>query len=246
MKNKIIVTMGTCGISAGAKKIVNELSKRTDINLKATSCIGMCSFEPTVMMESGDNVKFFSYITEKAQDIDDIVKLYGTGVVSDNLKPRLLFDGKKKDIYEQLFKGQHRIVLRNSGWIDPLDINDYIETGGYKFLSDCFKDVHKPEEVLAIVKNSGLRGRGGAGFPTATKWDILRSQQSKEKYVICNGDEGDPGAFMDRAVLEGDPHSVLEGLQIAAYVTGAVRGFIYVRAEYPIAVTTIAKAIEDA
>ena len=246
MKDRITVTMGTCGISAGAKKVADELSKRAEVSLKTTSCIGMCSLEPTVMVESGDNIRFISYVTENKQDIDDIVVLHKTGIVSENLRSRVVFDGKKKDILAQLFKGQHRIVLRNSGWIDPLNIQDYLDVGGYKFLAECFEGKYKREDVLNIVKNSGLRGRGGAGFPAALKWEILASQKSEEKYVICNGDEGDPGAFMDRAVLEGDPHSILEGLQIAAFVAGATKGFIYVRAEYPIAVTTVTKAIKDA
>lgn len=246
MKDKIIVTMGTCGISAGAKNVAEALSLRKNIDLKTTSCIGMCYLEPTVLVESSETIRFFSYITDKAEDIDDIVKLHTTGVLTDNLRPRMVFEGKKKDIYSKLFKGQHRIVLRNAGWIDPLNLQDYLDTGGYKFILECFDGRHVPEQVLEIVKNSGLRGRGGAGFPTATKWEILKKQESKEKYIVCNGDEGDPGAFMDRAVLEGDPHSVLEGLQIAAFITGASKCFIYVRAEYPIAVTTIYKAIEDA
>ncbi|MEI6093302.1 MAG: NADH-ubiquinone oxidoreductase-F iron-sulfur binding region domain-containing protein [bacterium] len=246
MKNKIIVTTGTCGISAGAKKVADALTAKKGIELKTTSCIGMCYLEPTVLVESGDDIRFFSYITDKTEDIDDIVNLHITGVLTDNLKNRMVFEGKKKDLASKLFKGQHRIVLRNSGWIDPLNLQDYLDTGGYKFLSECFNGVHTSEQVLEIVKNSGLRGRGGAGFPTASKWEILKKQQSKEKYVICNGDEGDPGAFMDRAVLEGDPHSVLEGIQLAAFVTGASKCFIYVRAEYPIAVSTINKAIQDA
>ncbi|MEI6080787.1 MAG: (2Fe-2S) ferredoxin domain-containing protein, partial [bacterium] len=156
MKDRITVTMGTCGISAGAKKVADELSKRADVNLKATSCIGMCSLEPTVMVESGDNIKFISYVTESKQDIDDVVALHKTGVVSDNLRSRVVFDGKKKDILTQFFKGQHRIVLRNSGWIDPLNIQDYLDVGGYKFLAECFEGKYKREDVLNIVKSSGL------------------------------------------------------------------------------------------
>jgi NADH-quinone oxidoreductase subunit F len=255
MTDRIIVTLGTCGISAGAKKVAAALNNALSgvgvpggkgIMLKSTSCIGLCSFEPTVLVETGADLTVLSYVTEKKQDVEDIIALHNTGAVSDNLNSRVIFKGKKKELFNELFKGQHRIVLRNSGWIDPLNIQDYIDAGGYNFLAKCFNGGCSSHDVLEIIKSSGLRGRGGAGFPAARKWELLAHKKSDEKYVVCNGDEGDPGAFMDRAILEGDPHSVLEGLQIAAFVTGATRCFIYVRAEYPVAVTTITKAIQDA
>jgi NADH-quinone oxidoreductase subunit F len=256
MNKSIIVTMGTCGISAGSKKVSEALFERikgltgmpnvTVANVKTTSCMGLCSFEPTVIVENDDNVFVLSYVGPDKEDIDALLEMYQNFYVPERFKDRLIYSGKKSEIFEGLFKGQKRIVLRNAGWIDPFNIEDYISNGGYKFLQECIFGKHSPEYVLSILKESGLRGRGGAGFPTALKWEMLANNISKEKYVICNGDEGDPGAFMDRAVLEGDPHSVLEGLQLACFVTGAVKCFIYVRAEYPLAVKTLKNAIASA
>ena len=235
---RIIVTMGTCGISAGAAKLSSLLSEQ-NVLLKTTSCIGLCALEPTVFVEHKENIMAFSYVRADSKDVSALIKTYNDGVVAPELKDRVIYNGNKKEINNVLFKGQHRIVLRNAGWIDPLNIDDYIARGGYTFKGN-------KQQIIDVIKSSGLRGRGGAGFPTWKKWEILSAQRSEEKFVICNGDEGDPGAFMDRAVLEGDPHSVLEGLQIASIATGATKCFIYVRAEYPLAVRTIKHAISQA
>ena len=245
MNKRVIVTMGTCGISAGSKK-VSEALLGAGLELKTTSCMGLCAFEPTVLVEYGDDIIVLSYVSESQEDVAALLEIYKTGVVVDNFKDRVIYEGKKSELFNGLFKGQKRIVLRNAGWIDPFLIDDYIEKGGYRFLKSCSDGQNSPEDVLSLVKDSGLRGRGGAGFPTGLKWEILHNNTSEEKYLICNGDEGDPGAFMDRAILEGDPHSVLEGLQIACFATKATKCFMYVRAEYPLAVKTLKHAVDSA
>ena len=149
----------------------------------------------------------------------------------------------EKDV--PFYREQMKIVLRNCGQIDPTRMEDYLARDGYLAIARVLSSL-KPDEVIEAVQRSGLRGRGGAGFPTGTKWKFARSAKGDVKYIICNADEGDPGAFMDRAVLEGDPHTVLEGMLIAAYAIGASEGYIYVRAEYPIAVTHVKKAVADA
>ena len=164
-------------------------------------------------------------------DIERIIDKTKTGKIVDEL------------LYKQESR-QNRIVLRNCGKIDPENLNDYIRTGGYQALSRVLKDM-TPEQVIQEMKVSGLRGRGGAGYPTWMKWSLCRKEQSPLKYVICNGDEGDPGAYMDRGVLEGDPHSVIEGMIIAAYAIGATKGYFYIRAEYPLAVKRIQEALDQ-
>lgn len=246
MKKLITVTQSTCGISAGAKKVFSELNKIANLNVKASSCIGLCPLEPTVLIESGDTITVLSHITDSFEDIEAITELYKSEQVNDKLRKRVLYSGAKSKMDEILFKGQKRIVLRNAGWTDPLSIYDYINRGGYSVLKKCFEGKLSADDIIKIIESSGLRGRGGAGFPTVTKWKFLKSQKAEKKFVICNADEGDPGAFMDRSVLEGDPHSVLEGIQIAAFVTGATQGYFYIRAEYPLAITTVHQAILDA
>jgi len=236
---KIIVTLGTCGISAGAAKLAEELKSKNNVTVKTTSCIGLCALEPTVFVEHGSKITAFSDVRPGTKDVDLLVQFHKTGTLDAEFGKKVIYDGDRTKINEVLFKGQKRIVLRNAGWVDPLNIDDYIARGGYSFKAT-------KEQIFDVVKNSGLRGRGGAGFPTYKKWEILAAQRSDEKYIVCNGDEGDPGAFMDRAVLEGDPHSVLEGMQIACFAAGATKCFIYVRAEYPLAVRTIKQAIKDA
>ncbi len=143
------------------------------------------------------------------------------------------------------FKLQKKIALRNCGNIDPLNIEEYIAADGYMALGKVLTEM-KPEEVIDIVKKSGLRGRGGAGFPTGLKWQFTAAATGSQKYVLCNADEGDPGAFMDRSILEGDPHSVIEAMMICGYAIGADQGYVYVRAEYPLAIERLSQAIEDA
>jgi NADH-quinone oxidoreductase subunit F len=243
---KIIVNMGTCGISSGSQKVLDSLMTLKDVEVKATSCMGLCALEPTAFICIDERVVGFSYLTDTQKDKESIQSICDGNDVDNNLVSRVIYDGSKQGLFSDLFKGQKRIVLRNAGWIDPMDIDDYISVGGYSFLSRCKSTEINKEQVLDVLEKSGLRGRGGAGFPTAKKWRMLMEKISDEKYVICNGDEGDPGAFMDRSVLEGDPHSVIEGLQIAAYATGATKCFMYVRAEYPLALKTLNKAIKDA
>lgn len=241
----VIVNMGTCGISSGSQGVLDSLLKLEAVKIKATGCIGLCALEPTVFVCQDNRITAVSFLTDKEQDKESIKTLCNTGVIDKNILDRVFYDGTKEELFNTVFKGQKRIVLRNAGLIDPMNIDDYIAVGGYSFLDKCKKGEVSAEQVLNFVETSGLRGRGGAGFPTSKKWRMLAERISDEKYIVCNGDEGDPGAFMDRSVLEGDPHSVLEGMQVAAFATGATKCFIYVRAEYPLAIKTLNKAISD-
>ncbi len=244
----ITVNMGTCGISAGSQRVLGSLSclDGDSIKVKASGCIGLCALEPTVFVEAEKRTTAISCLTESDEDRASIKKLCLDGVADNNIIGRIIYDGEKEGLFSSVFKGQKRIVLRNIGWIDPTNVDDYISVGGYSFLGKCKKGKIDADYILNVVEKSGLRGRGGAGFPTSRKWKMLAEKKSHEKYIVCNGDEGDPGAFMDRSVLEGDPHSVIEGIQIAAFATGAVKCFMYVRAEYPLAVKMLNKAIKDA
>ncbi len=167
----------------------------------------------------------------------DIKKIIEQTVLGGKVIDEIVHDGKDKQL---------KIVLKNCGLVDPDSIDDYLKAGGYQGLKKVLLEMKSPEKVIEEVKKSGLRGRGGAGFPTWMKWSTARNQKTDQKYMICNGDEGDPGAYMDRSVLEGDPHSVVEGMLIAGYAIGASKGFLYIRAEYPLAVKRIEKALEDA
>lgn len=244
--SRIIVNMGTCGISAGSQKVLDSLSSLSTVKVSQSGCIGLCALEPTIFVEGVDRVTAFSFITGSESDKASIKEFCFSGNIDEDLRDRVIYDGKRSGLFDALFKGQKRIVLRNAGWIDPMSAEAYIGAGGYSVLSECRSGKIGPEKILDIVESSGLRGRGGAGFLTSKKWRMLAEKRAEKKYVVCNGDEGDPGAFMDRSVLEGDPHSVIEGLQIAAFATGASKCFIYVRAEYPLAVRTLGKAIADA
>ncbi len=241
---KLRVGLGSCGIAAGAldiwEKIKDECAARNlNIELQPTGCIGMCHHEP-LMDIIDDEGKIFTYgnlSTENALEIFEH-HLSGQGPLAQYL---LSSEGTQKDFMES----QWRIVLRNCGSINPESIDDYRKEGGYTALEKVLNSM-SPERVIEELKISGLRGRGGAGFPTWFKWEAAYKEKGQGKYLICNADEGDPGAFMDRSVLEGDPHAVLEGMAIAAYVIGAATGIIYVRAEYPLAVKRLQIAIEQA
>ena len=217
------------------------LADKTEV--KFTGCHGLCQMGPTIIIEPGGTF-YCNVVPEDVPEIieSDLVK----GVVVD----RLLFldpKGKKKVLnYRDMdfFDPQRRIVLRNCGFINPEDIDNYLEVGGYKAIQKAFKMTQM--EVIDEVKKSGLRGRGGAGFSTGMKWEFAHKAPGDQKYLICNADEGDPGAFMDRAVLEGDPHSVLEGMLIAGYAIGATKAYVYVRAEYPMAYERVLIAIKQA
>ncbi|MCF6095495.1 NADH-quinone oxidoreductase subunit NuoF [Thermovorax subterraneus] len=239
---KVIVGLGSCGIAAGGNKVLQavneEVRKRNlDVEVKKAGCIGMCYLEPLVEVVD-DEGKSTMYVRVTPDVVKDIFENHvEKGVV---VSEYALSDEDRAYI-----EGQLRIALRNCGKIDPECIDEYIEVGGYKALEKALKEM-TPEEVIEEIKISGLRGRGGAGFPTWFKWNATRTAPGTPKYVVCNADEGDPGAFMDRSVLEGDPHSVLEGMAIAAYAIGAEAGYIYVRAEYPLAIKRLEIAISQA
>jgi NADH-quinone oxidoreductase subunit F len=238
----LLVGAATCGRSAGALAVLEalkaELAKHhIDAIVIQVGCLGLCYAEPLVdIIKPGCPRICYSNVTPEM--VPQLVEDY---IVKDNPRPDLALgtigDGGVEGIPRlfdlPMLKPQVRIVLRNCGHIDPESINDYIANGGYMGLTKALK--MSPEGVIAEVKKSGLRGRGGAGFPTGLKWEFCRKSPGREKYLICNADEGDPGAFMDRSVLEGDPHSVLEGMLIAAYALGATQGYVYCRAEYPLA-----------
>ncbi|HLB74689.1 MAG TPA: NADH-ubiquinone oxidoreductase-F iron-sulfur binding region domain-containing protein [Sedimentisphaerales bacterium] len=214
------------------------------VRLKRTGCHGFCEKGPVVVILP----RQFFYPGVQAEDVEEI--LTKTVLGGDTIDRLLYVDPAtgKKVAYEHevpFYAGQQRNVFRYNGKIDPVSIEDYVTAGGYGALSKALRD-YAPERVVEIVKQSGLRGRGGGGFPTGLKWELCRANASDKKYLICNADEGDPGAFMDRSVLEGTPHAVLEGMVIAGLAIGASRGFIYVRAEYPLAVKNTTAAIEVA
>jgi len=244
---RIKVGLASCGIAAGGLDVLEKVEaflKEHDVKaqLEHTGCIGMCYAE--VLMEIEDDEfgsTMYGYLN--AVDIEDILTahLIEKKPLTEHIVVSDKFGGKEKEILDY----QTRIVLRNCGVIDPESIDEYIERGGYEALQKVIKDM-SPVDVIDEIKESGLRGRGGAGFPTGLKWQFAYNNYADKKYVICNADEGDPGAFMDRSVLEGDPHEVLEGMLIAAYAIGSDTGFIYCRAEYPLAVKRLRIAIEKA
>ena len=246
---RIMVGMGTCGISAGAKEVMDalqaELAEKSDsenIQIVPCGCAGMCTYEPIVEVEEpGKKRVTYVHVTpEMASEIMYKHIFGGDPVV------KYTIDGEFKTLSEQNFyKKQKRVVLKNCGEINPEDINEYIEKDGYQGLAKAVLEM-KPEDVIETMKESGLRGRGGGGFPTGVKWSFAAPNKADQKYIICNADEGDPGAFMDRSVLEGDPHAILEAMAIGGYAIGASKGFIYVRAEYPVAVQRLHIAIEQA
>jgi NADH-quinone oxidoreductase subunit F len=252
LKPRILVGTGTCGIAAGAEDILATLRKELDKNsieadIIQVGCIGLCYAEPLIeIVKPSRPGVFYGNLTPEL--MSELVRDY---LLADNPRPDLALGTRGEgtiDGIPQLFdlpvlKHQVRIALRNCGNIDPMDIQHYIANGGYEGLSQVLK--MKPQEVIDEVKKSGLRGRGGAGFPTGTKWQFCHDSPGTKKYIICNADEGDPGAFMDRAVLEGDPHAVLEGMLIGAYAIGASEGYIYIRAEYPLAIQRLRLALEQ-
>ena len=224
------------------RRILKEKSIENVIVIK-TGCFGLCAKGPIVIIRPEDT--FYAMVTP--EDCEEIIQ---THIVEGKRVERLLckdIDGKIVNSLDELnfYKKQKRIALKNCGVINPEDIDEYIAFNGYKALERVL-DVMSPEEVIEVISKSGLRGRGGAGFPTGKKWELTRASKGKQKYVVCNADEGDPGAFMDRSILEGDPHSVLEAMIIAGYSIGANKGYIYVRAEYPIAVKRLDIAIKQA
>ena len=237
------VGLGSCGIAAGALDVYNHLEKdlseseKSSFNLHQTSCIGLCFAEPIVEVHNSEGRIVYGNVDNNFAD--RIIE----GLASGNLpsENRVL----EEENAARYLKRQVKFALKNCGIIDPESIDEYIERDGYKALKKAVLEMNS-DEIIGIMKESGLKGRGGAGFLTGQKWDFLRRAKKDKKYLVCNADEGDPGAFMDRAILEGDPHNVIEGMTIAAFTTGASEGYIYCRAEYPLAVKRLKKAINDA
>ena len=237
---KIVVGEGSCGIAAGAEKVRQALLKE-DLNgamLTIAGCIGMCYLEPIVdIYEDGKDVKRLVRVTEN--DAKKIAEYAKTG--DENAIAPLLVSDEDKEFLNK----QTRIALRRCGIINPDEIEDFIQADGYTAIKKVLNEM-TPEDVIEVIKTSGLAGRGGAGFPTWFKWNAARQSDGEEKYLICNADEGDPGAFMDRAVIESDPHTLIEGMLIGAYAIGAKNAVVYVRAEYPLAIKRLERAIEQA
>ena len=239
----IRVGLASCGVAAGGREVYDALSTKLSqsgvkAELKQTGCIGMCYNEVLVEVSSPDGGHvFYRHITP--EKVNRMVEEHLIGG-----QPATEWVIPDEEIGNFLAK-QRRIVLRNCGVIDPESIDDYLAAGGYKAIEKVLSSM-SPQEVIDEVTKSGLRGRGGAGFPTGVKWNFARKSPGSQKYIICNADEGDPGAFMDRSVLESDPHSVLEGMLIAGYAIGASEGYIYVRAEYPLAIRRLEIALAQA
>ncbi|WP_252227270.1 NADH-ubiquinone oxidoreductase-F iron-sulfur binding region domain-containing protein [Caldicoprobacter algeriensis] len=257
-KKRVLVCAGTGCVAGGSLEIYKKLKKMIEdkglyvdvrlqeekegIGVKKSGCHGFCEMGPLVRIEPYN----YLYVKVKLENCEEIVE---TTLLKGQPVERLMYkqDGKVYPIQEEIpfYRKQMRIVLENCGHIDAESIEEYIAKGGYHALAYVMEQM-TPEEVCRVITESNLRGRGGGGFPTGKKWSQVLAQKSPVKYVVCNGDEGDPGAFMDRSIMEGDPHRVLEGMIIAGYATGASEGYIYVRAEYPLAVERLKKAIEQA
>ena len=237
---RAVIGEGSCGIAAGAGKVRAALEAAGVAHVGVTGCIGMCFLEPIVDIREDDGSLAARLVKVSEKDAPAIALALATG----DLSPleSLVISADDAAFLEK----QTRIALRNCGVIDPESIDSYRAAGGYGALKKILSSKMGGEEVIEIIKASGLAGRGGAGFPTWFKWNAARNAKGDEKYLICNADEGDPGAFMDRAIIEGDPHSLIEGMLIAAYAIGAQKAFVYVRAEYPLAITRLEKAIADA
>ena len=271
-KIRITVHMGTCGIASGAQKIMDVLTKEIEkrkqknITIITSGCMGLCSREPLITVEIfGQEPIIYQYMDKekmlevfkkhilegkiltdyalargKEEQIKERIKYKG------NLPNEIVLDKSIPGIEEiPFFANQEIRVLKNRGIIDPEKIEDYISRDGYMGMAKALKEM-SPEEIIQEVVDSGLKGRGGAGFPTGIKWRFAAQAESKVKFVLCNADEGDPGAYMDRSILEGDPHAVIEGMIIAAKAIGAHQGYIYCRAEYPLAIKMLNKAISQA
>lgn len=250
-KQFILICGGTGCNSSGSGDIINKFNEvlekkdlKDSVQIVRTGCFGFCEQGPIVKFLP-DNT-FYVKVTEN--DVDELVEEH---VIKGRRVKKLLYeDPEKKEKLEEstqmpFYKKQFRVALRNAGNINPEDINEYIANDGYLALGKALTEMTR-DKVIENLLESGLRGRGGGGFPTGLKWQFAKKTKGNKKYVICNADEGDPGAFMDRSVLEGDPHSVIEGMALAGYAIGADEGIVYIRAEYPLAVKRLKKAIEDA
>ncbi|MBP3856057.1 MAG: NADH-quinone oxidoreductase subunit NuoF [Ruminiclostridium sp.] len=253
MDRKVLICGGTGCTSSGSMKIADKLEEvikakgiADHVKVVRTGCFGLCALGPIMIVYPEGT--FYSMMSE-----EHIEKIVEEHLINDRIVEEYVYEETKTPdgiiAYNQtaFYKKQHRVALRNCGVINPENIDDYIEKDGYKALEKVVTEM-TPEDVIKVISDSGLRGRGGGGFPTGRKWQMARTivPVADQKYVCCNADEGDPGAFMDRSVLEGDPHAIIEAMAIAGYAIGATKGFVYVRAEYPIAVHRLQVAIEQA
>jgi NADH-quinone oxidoreductase subunit F len=246
-KPRVLVGLASCGIAAGAQKTfdkINEIKKadNLDMEVKKTGCIGMCYREPLVEVVDESGSYLYGEVDEK-KAVEILDKHIENGEpIKDYVVKTDLFE----TVDDPFWKGQVKIALRNCGVINPEKIEEYEARDGYKAITKILDEDIPKEDIIKTVTDSGLRGRGGGGFPTGKKWRFTYNNEAEKKYIVCNADEGDPGAFMDRSLLEGDPHSVIEGLIIGAYATGASEGVIYCRAEYPLAIKRLNIALDQA
>ena len=254
IRSHVLICGGTGCTSSGSVKVQAAFEKALEANglteevkIVQTGCFGLCALGPVVIIHPEGT--FYSRVEEK--DVEEIVSEH---LLKGRIVERLVYADTGEEVVEAasvslndtaFYKTQNRVVLRNCGVIDPENIDEYIAMDGYAALGKVLTEM-TPDDVIKCVTDSGLRGRGGGGFPTGRKWALTAPNKADQKYVVCNADEGDPGAFMDRSVLEGDPHSLIEAMAIAGYAIGATKGYVYVRAEYPIAVRRLQKAIDQA
>jgi NADH-quinone oxidoreductase subunit F len=247
METKVIVGLGSCGIAAGARKVYDKIAalkeaEKLDFDLKKTSCVGMCYREPLVEIIDESGSYLYGDIDE-----DKAVELIDHHINQHNpIRDYVVHTDLFKTVDNTFVDDQVKITLRNCGFIDPESIEEYEARNGYRAIKKIAGTGMSRLDVIQSILDSGIRGRGGGGFPTGLKWKFANNNKADEKYIICNADEGDPGAFMDRSVLEGDPHSVLEGMIIGAYAIEATGGVIYCRAEYPLAIKRLEIAIDQA
>ena len=252
----VLVCGGTGCTSSGSKAVqaafvenIEAFGLSEEVKLVQTGCFGLCALGPVVIIYPDGT--FYSRVTP--EDVKEIVEEH---LLKGRVVERLVYSDVAEDVVKEagesvslndtaFYKSQNRIVLRNCGVINPDEIDEYIAMDGYAALGKVLTEM-TPDEVIKVVSDSGLRGRGGGGFPTGRKWALCAPNKAPQKYVVCNADEGDPGAFMDRSILEGDPHALVEAMAICGYAVGATQGYVYVRAEYPIAVRRLQKAIDDA
>ena len=256
IRAQVLICGGTGCTSSGSKLLIEEFENQLgaydlhdEVKIVRTGCFGLCALGPVVIVYPDGT--FYSRVEK--DDVEEIVREH---LLKGRVVERLVYNDVPEEIKHEVegnvslndtafYKSQKRVALRNCGVINPENIDEYIAMDGYAALGKALTEM-TPEQVIQTVIDSGLRGRGGGGFPTGRKWSFTAANKADQKYVVCNADEGDPGAFMDRSVLEGDPHCIIEAMAICGYATGASEGYIYVRAEYPIAVARLQKAIKDA
>ena len=255
IRSQVLICGGTGCTSSGSKVLIDEFENRIEENglseevkIVRTGCFGLCALGPVVIVYPDGT--FYSRVQK-----DDVAEIVSEHLLKGRVVERLVYSDVDESVKEEIanvslndttfYKTQKRVALRNCGVINPESIDEYIAMDGYAALGKALTEM-TPEEVVKVVSDSGLRGRGGGGFPTGRKWSFTAANQADQKYVVCNADEGDPGAFMDRSVLEGDPHCIVEAMAICGYATGATEGYVYVRAEYPIAVERLKLAIKQA